>query len=244
MEKKKLYYRYNDDNVCADLLRHIGANDYVLRRLDGNIVVNREQAKIMKLIFKRFLEGMTPHSIVAELTEMGIKSLGGKNKWNGETVRRMLSNDKYHRGIYRCNHKFDGSRKCENPHVTEEEIIAAFIKAMNTSITEKDEIIENIQLIRQTVCDVIALKEEQDKFRSEMEIVVENVRTAQNQEDYQKRYEKVESKYDAIVEAIEEKQAHYEKLGIFIDILEKHGEPITVDKDKNITVIFKDGLEV
>lgn len=82
-----------------------------------------------------------------------------------------------------------------------------------------------------------------------------------NQEDYQKRYdglveryEKVKSRYDAIVEAIEEKQAHYEK-----QTLEKHGEPITefnagmwgsmvecitVDKDKNMTITFKDGSEV
>lgn len=192
--------------------------------------------------------------------------------WYGSKV--WHSNDKYRRVIYRCNHKFDGNRKCETPHVTEEEIIAAFIKAMNTLITERDEIIENIQLIRQTVCDVTALEQEQDKFRSEMEIVVEltqscvaeNARTAQNQEDYQKRYdglveryEKVKSRYDAIVEAIEEKQAHYEKLGIFIDTLEKHGEPITefdagmwgsmveyitVDKDKKMTVTFKDGSEV
>lgn len=320
----------------------------------------------MKLIFRRFLEGMTPHSIAADLTNMGIKSPGGKDKWNGATVRRMLSNekykgdallqkeftvdylqintkknegevpqyyvegnheaiiepsvydlvqvelakrskksearysgvsifsnkikcaecgswygskvwhsnDKYRRVIYRCNHKFDGNRKCETPHVTEEEIIAAFIKAMNTVITERDEIIANIQLIRQTVCGTADLEEEQDKLRSEMEIVVEltqgcvaeNARTAQNQEDYQKRYdslveryEKVKSRYDAIVEAIEEKQDHYEKPGIFIDTLEKHGEPITefdagmwgsmveyitVDKDKNMTVTFKDGSEV
>ena len=96
---------------------------------------------------------------------------------------------------------------------------------MNILITERDEIIENIQLIRQTVCNVTTLEQEQDKLRSEMEIVVEltqscvaeNARTAQNQEDYQKRYdglveryEKVKSRYDAIMEAIEEKQAHYE----------------------------------
>lgn len=150
--------------------------------------------------------------------------------WYGSKV--WHSNDKYRRVIYRCNHKFDGNRKCETPHVTEEEIIAAFIKAMNTVITERDEIIANIQLIRQTVCGTADLEEEQDKLRSEMEIVVEltqgcvaeNARTAQNQEDYQKRYdslveryEKVKSRYDAIVEAIEEKQAHYEKLGIFIE---------------------------
>ena len=96
--------------------------------------------------------------------------------------------------------------------------------------------------------------------------VAENARTAQNQEEYQKRYdglveryEKVKSKYDAIAEAIEEKQAHYEKLGIFIQTLEEHGEPIiefdagmwgsmvefiTVDRDKNMTVTFKDGSEI
>lgn len=68
------------------------------------------------------------------------------------------------------------------------------------------------------------------------------------------RCEKVKSRYDAIAEAIEEKQAHYEKLDIFIQTLEEHGEPITefdarmwgsmVDKDKNMTVTFKDGSEV
>ena len=89
---------------------------------------------------------------------------------------------------------------------------------------------------------------------------------AQNQEEYQKRYdglveryEKVKSRYDAIAESIEEKQAHYEKLGIFIQTLEEHGEPITefdagmwgcmvdfitVDRDKNMTVTFKDGSEI
>ena len=75
---------------------------------------------------------------------------------------------------------------------------------MNILITERDEIIENIQLIRQTVCDVTALEQEQDKLRSEMEIVVEltqscvaeNARTAQNQEDYQKRYDGLVERYE------------------------------------------------
>lgn len=62
---------------------------------DENIVVNQEQAEIVKLIFRRILEGMTPHSIAAELTDMGIKSPSGKDKWNSATVRRMLSNEKY-----------------------------------------------------------------------------------------------------------------------------------------------------
>lgn len=67
--------------------------------------------------------------------------------WYGSKV--WHSNDKYRRVIYRCNHKFDGDRKCETPHVTEEEVKAAFVRAMNEVITERDEIITNIKLIRQ-----------------------------------------------------------------------------------------------
>jgi len=62
---------------------------------DGTIVVNREEAKTVKLIFSLFLEGMTPHAIALELTRRGIKTPRGKDKWNQQTVRRMLSNEKY-----------------------------------------------------------------------------------------------------------------------------------------------------
>lgn len=58
----------------------------------GKIVVNPEQAETVRLIFHLFLEGMTPHSIAAELTSRGIKTPAGKDVWNQQTVRRMLSN--------------------------------------------------------------------------------------------------------------------------------------------------------
>lgn len=49
----------------------------------------------MKLIFRLFLEGLTPHAIAKELTDRGIKTPGGKDVWSQQTVRRMLSNEKY-----------------------------------------------------------------------------------------------------------------------------------------------------
>ena len=61
----------------------------------GKIVVNPEQAETVRLIFRMFLDGMSPHSIARELTSRGIKSPGGKDKWNQQTIRRMLSNEKY-----------------------------------------------------------------------------------------------------------------------------------------------------
>ncbi|MGO5541515.1 recombinase family protein [Blautia sp. HCP3S3_H10_1] len=49
----------------------------------------------MKLIYKLFLDGMTVHTIAGELTKRGIKTPGGKDKWNQSTVRSNLANEKY-----------------------------------------------------------------------------------------------------------------------------------------------------
>lgn len=62
---------------------------------DGKMVINPEQAKIVRMIYAFFLEGMSPHTIAIELTKRNIKTPGGKDKWNSSTVRRILTNEKY-----------------------------------------------------------------------------------------------------------------------------------------------------
>lgn len=334
------------------------------RGADGQIVVNKEQAETVRLIFRLFIEGMTPHSISAELTRRRIKSPAGKDKWNSSTVRRMLSNekykgdallqkeftvdflqkkmkknegevpqyyvegnheaiispevfdmvqaelerrkrtkdsrysgisifsnrikcgccgawfgskvwhstDKYRRVIYRCNRKYD-SEKCDTPHITEDEIKAIFIKAVNQLITEKKEIISNLEMIMKTISDTSALATERDKLRDELEIIVEmthncvaeNARKAQDQDEYQKkynelvtRYETVKNRYDELVYAIEQKKAQSEKIQQFIGALKSQDgfitefdealwstmvDFITVGKE-NCTVTFRDGTEI
>ena len=330
----------------------------------GKIVVNPEQAEVVKLIFRLFLEGMTPHSIAAELTNRGIKTPGGKDVWNQQTVRRMLSNekykgdallqkeftvdflqkklkknegevpqyyvegsheaiieprvfdmvqeelarrakggtrysgvsifsnkikcadcggwygskvwhstDRYRKVIYRCNRKYNGE-KCRTPHVTEEEVKAAFVSAYNQLVTEKEEIIANVELIRKTLCVTDALQEEKSKLEEEMavlvemtqNIVAENARIAQNQDEYQKRYDSLvkrydtaKARYDEMVATISAKEAQSERLANFIKVLKaKDGtisdfdgsfwggmvEFVTVGRDKEITVTFRDGTEI
>mgnify|MGYP000967242825 FL=1 len=82
------------------------------------------------------------------------------------------STDKYRRTIYRCNNKYDG-QKCQTPHVTEEEIKTAFVKAFNQLVTERDEIIANARLIKQTLCDTTVLTEERVKLQQELAVLVE-----------------------------------------------------------------------
>lgn len=83
-----------ESNITVELFAVCDSFSSLLWDIE-NIVVNPEQAETVKLIFRLFLDGMTPHSIAEELTRRGIKSPGGKDKWNQGTVRRMLSNEKY-----------------------------------------------------------------------------------------------------------------------------------------------------
>lgn len=59
------------------------------------MVVNEEQAVIVRRIFHMFLQGYTPHTIAVLLTEDRVPSPCGCDRWSGMTVRRMLSNEKY-----------------------------------------------------------------------------------------------------------------------------------------------------
>lgn len=76
--------------------------------------------------------------------------------------------------------------------------------AYNQLVTEKKEIVANAEIIRKTLCVTDALQEEKGKLEEEMavlvkmtqNIVAENARVAQDQDEYQKRYEGLARRYD------------------------------------------------
>ena len=57
--------------------------------------------------------------------------------------------------------------------MTEEEIKVAFVTAFNWLVTEREEIIANARLVRQTLCDTTALTEERVKLQQELAVLVE-----------------------------------------------------------------------
>ena len=59
---------------------------------DGRLVVNEEQAAIVRRIFGMFLAGHTPLQIAKTLTAEGIPTPARKKQWSYTTVRRVLSN--------------------------------------------------------------------------------------------------------------------------------------------------------
>ena len=62
---------------------------------DGNLVINPQQAKIVRQIFRDFLQGETPESIARSLKEEGVPGWNGKANWYPTTIQRMLQNEKY-----------------------------------------------------------------------------------------------------------------------------------------------------
>ena len=61
----------------------------------GELVVNEEQAKIVRKIYQWFIEGLTPCAIAKRLTEMGVPTPRHGKKWWQGTIRSILTNEKY-----------------------------------------------------------------------------------------------------------------------------------------------------
>ena len=64
------------------------------KETNSNLVVNPEQAKVVKLIYKLFLTGLSYNAIGRELMKLGIKSPAGKERWYANTVHSILTSEK------------------------------------------------------------------------------------------------------------------------------------------------------
>lgn len=54
-----------------------------------------EEAKVVRMIYRLFLEGETPSGICRILMAQGIPSPGGGDKWHKSTIDSILTNEKY-----------------------------------------------------------------------------------------------------------------------------------------------------
>lgn len=63
---------------------------------NGQIFINEEGAKIVRLIFHKFVnEGKGTHIIARELLDAGIKPMRNDTKWHNTVILRIIRNEKY-----------------------------------------------------------------------------------------------------------------------------------------------------
>ena len=83
--------RFADGKVSLPYKQFLGYR----KGTDGLPEVVPEEAIIVRRIYSRFMEGLTPGNIARELTDDGIPTPAGKQQWRASTVESILKNEKY-----------------------------------------------------------------------------------------------------------------------------------------------------
>lgn len=197
---------------------------------------------------------------------------GDCGSWYGSKV--WHSTDKYRKVIWQCNHKFDGGKKCTTPHLNEETVKQLFTKALNILARERDIIIAGFEEIRDATFSTEDLESEAEVLTGEVNTVAdlmqkcidENARVAQDQTEYQKRYDALVQRFDTAKAKLDETQAvitkkkaqrqmmeHFiEELRSLPEMVDTFDEGtwyalcdyITVYGKNDVRITFKNGKEV
>lgn len=61
----------------------------------GKIIIDKEQAKLVKMIYKLFLEGLNNHQLQVYLENHNILTPLGSKKWTYAVINSILTNEKY-----------------------------------------------------------------------------------------------------------------------------------------------------
>lgn len=128
----------------------------------------------------------------------------GKKVWH--------SNDAYRKEIFQCNYKFHkGKDKCKTPSLTEDQIKEMFLKALGILISQKENAIQDIELVLALLSDTRAEDEAISDAEAEMDVVSSllgkeieaNSRAALNQAEVQKKHEVLVERYNKAKTSIE-----------------------------------------
>lgn len=89
--KMGLQFRYQNGQVQVNHNHFLG---YTKDR-EGNLVIDPEQAEVVKRIYREYLEGSSMDKIAKGLEKDDILTGAGKKKWWTSTINKILRNEKY-----------------------------------------------------------------------------------------------------------------------------------------------------
>ena len=97
-----------------------------------------EEAEIVRLIYRMFIEGKTPCYIAKYLTEKGIPTPGRKKVWQVSTVESILTNEKY-KGDARLQKRFTTDYLTKTMKVNEGEVPQYYVENSHPAIIDPTE---------------------------------------------------------------------------------------------------------
>ena len=89
--KLGLQYRYQQGKVQVNHNRFLGYT----KDAEGNLIIDPQQAEIVKRIYREYQEGYSMDKIKAGLERDGIPTGAGKTTWHTSTINKILRNEKY-----------------------------------------------------------------------------------------------------------------------------------------------------
>ena len=89
--KLGLQYRFQNGEVRVNHSRFLGYT----KDEEGNLIIEPAEAKVVKRIYREYLEGASLLQIGRGLEADSILTGAGKTKWRPETLKKILQNEKY-----------------------------------------------------------------------------------------------------------------------------------------------------
>ena len=137
--------------------------------------------------------------------------------------------------IWQCNSKFKDKTRCKTPHLTEDGVKAAFIRLVNKLSTDREFYVTELTAIKDRLGDTTALEKERRILDEQLgidakavnDLIAQNARVAQNQTEYNERYDALVSRYeeterrrDEVADRINQIMVRRRKLERFIETVE------------------------
>jgi len=89
--KLGLQFRYQDGKVQVNHNHFLGYT----KDEEGNLIIEEEEAKVVRRIFREYLDGYSFRDIAEGLERDGIKTGGKRSRWHLSTIQGILRNEKY-----------------------------------------------------------------------------------------------------------------------------------------------------
>ncbi|NTW70690.1 MAG: recombinase family protein [Eubacteriaceae bacterium] len=103
---------------------------------EGNLVINEDQAVIVRRIFQDYLSGIGVHKIAKELNDTSVPTMRG-GRWHKTTVLTILKNEKY-KGDALLQKTFRKNHLSKCPTINRGEVDSFYIERNHPAIIERE----------------------------------------------------------------------------------------------------------